>query len=215
MEYTKSNINKVLFIGNSHTYFECLPFLFVDVCKQGDIDVHAGMSTYPGCDWNWHMSSPNTLPNLRLGGYRHIVIQQKAHPFNGIENLIEQGKPLIHEIKAANAIPVLFVVWSEKDNPEGQQVIDDAHDKLAKLCGGCLVARCGTAWHTLREQLDLYSPDGGHMNSRGAYLNACMLAKTIYNIDPLALPGKIKTKALTKDLTEDEIRLLQQTAALV
>ena len=215
MEYNQDTMSKVLFIGNSHTYFECLPFLLVDVCRQCNIYVHASMSTYPGCDWNWHMASPNTLSILRHGGYNHIVIQQKAHPFEGTESLIEQGKPLIEEIKAANAIPVIYVPWSEKDNPDGQQIINDAHKKLAEVCGDCLVACCGTAWQTLREKINLYAPDGGHMNAYGAYLNACILAKTIYNINPLALPGKIETKVLTQKLSKNKVRLLQQAAALV
>jgi len=78
-----------------------------------------------------------------------------------------------------------------------------------------LLARCGTAWHLLREVIDLYDADGGHMNSCGAYLNASILLKTIYNVDPLSLPDTIDTKTLTRYLTKDEIKLLQKTAAMV
>ena len=207
-------MKKVLFIGNSHTSSECLPWLFADVCRQGGIEVHAGMCTQSGCDWQWHLTSHCTLPNLRHGNYDFAIIQQKVHPFGGVEIFIEQGTPLIMEIQATETKAVLFNIWSEKNNPGGQKIIDDAHNMLYELCNGCLIARCGSAWHSLRGIIDLYDTDGIHQNSCGAYLNVCVLAKTIFAIDPLTLPNKIETKTLTKTLTKEEVRLLQKTAAV-
>jgi len=111
-------------------------------------------------------------------------------------------------------VPVLFSTWSEKNNPDGQKVIYDAYNSLCELFDGCLIARCGAAWYSLRKIIDLYDADGEHQNSCGAYLNACIFAKTIFKIDPLALPDTIDTKTLTRKLTKDEIRLLQKTAAI-
>ena len=207
-------MKKVLFIGNSHTYYENLPWLFSDICSQAGIEVHTGMCTHGGVDWQWHLTSNCALPNLRHGNYDFVVIQQKAHPFDGEETLFEQELPIITEIQAVGSIPVLFSTWSEKINPDGQQTIDAAHNNLCGMFDGCLLARCGTAWHLLRGIIDLYDTDGQHMNSCGAYLNACVLAKTIFGVDIRALPDIIETKTITKSLTRDEIRLLQKTAAM-
>ena len=208
-------MKKILFVGNSHTYYENLPWLFRDICKQAGIEVHAGMCTQGGKNLLWHLTSDCALPNLRHGNYDFVVIQQKAHPFDGEEVLIEQGIPLIKEIQATGSMPVIFCVWSEKDNPDGQQAVDAAHETLCNMFDSCLLARCGTAWHLLRGVIDLYDEDGGHMNSCGAYLNASVLLKTVFGIDPLTLPDTIDTKTLTRSLTKDEIKLLQKTAAMV
>jgi hypothetical protein len=170
------------------------------------------MCTHPECDLRWHLESSCTLPNLRHGNYDFVVIQQKAHPFDGSKALIELGTALIKEIQATHAIPVLFSTWSEKNNPAGQEVIDKAHNELYSQCEGVQIARCGTAWHKLRGVMDLYAPDGEHQNSRGAYLNACVMAKTIFGIDPLSLPDEIDFRGLTKPLKKDEIQLLHKTA---
>jgi len=77
-----------------------------------------------------------------------------------------------------------------------------------------LFARCGTAWHSLRGIIDLYDTDGEHQNSCGAYLNASVLAKTIFGVDIIALPDTIDTKTLTRSLTKEEIKILQKTAAM-
>jgi hypothetical protein len=202
-------MKKVLFIGNSHTFYECLPWVFAAVCKQAGIDVYAAMSTFPGCDWQWHLESECSMGNLRHGGYDYAVIQNRAHPFDGAEALIEQGRALIKEIIAAGATPVIFCPWSEKNNPDGQRIINEAHDKLQSLFDGALIAHCGAAWHKLRGKLDLYAEDGEHQNSRGAYLNALVLAKAIFGVNPLSLPDKINTAALTKALSVEEIKVLR------
>jgi hypothetical protein len=203
----------VLFIGNSHTFVENLPWLFADVCHQAGKTVRPVMLTYPGVDWQWHLNSVCALPNIRFGGYDYVVIQQKSHPFDGAEPLLEQGLALVKAIQEADAVAVLTNTWSEKRNPGGQKTIDDAFAALHAACPGSLLARCGPAWHRLRGVLDLYYEDGEHQNSRGAYLNACVLAKTIFGIDPMTLPATIDTETLSMKLTEAEIRLLQKTAA--
>ncbi|MDR1705063.1 MAG: hypothetical protein LBS19_10335 [Clostridiales bacterium] len=159
-------MEKVLFIGNSHTFFEYLPWVFTTVCGQAGRDVHAGMSTYPVCDLRWHLESACTMGNLRHGGYDFIVIQQVAHPFEGADTLIEQGGALIKEILSAGAKPVIFCPWSEKRNPQGQEIINEAHDKLHGLFRGSLIAHYGAAWRRLRGVLDLYAEDGENQNHR-------------------------------------------------
>jgi len=206
---------KVLFIGNSHTFVENLPWLFTAVCKQAGIDVQAVMITHPGCDLRWHLSSFCALPNIRFGGYDYVVLQQKSHPFAGAEPLIEQGLELFEAINAAGSTAVLMNTWAERNNPDGQKIIDDAFASLQALCPGSLLAPCGAAWHKLRGVIDLYFEDGAHQNARGAYLNVCVLAKTIFGIDPLKLPPYIETDTLSVKLTEDDIQLLQKTAATV
>ncbi|NLO48955.1 MAG: hypothetical protein GX111_11640 [Clostridiales bacterium] len=61
----------------------------------------------------------------------------------------------------------------------------------------------------------LYAGDGEHQNAKSAYLNACVLAKTIFGIDPLKLPSRIETDTLSDIPTEIDIRILRKAAASV
>ncbi len=76
-----------------------------------------------------------------------------------------------------------------------------------------MTAWCGSAWHKLRGELELYHADGEHMNPLGAYLNACVLAKAIFDVDPVSLPDKIQCKALTGTIQSHEIHRMQKAAA--
>ena len=206
-------LSKVIFIGNSHTYYESLPWVFADVCAQAGKDVSVTMCTHPECDWAWHLQSPNTLSNLRFGEHDYAVLQQVAHPFDASSRFFEQGDALISEVRKAKAKPVLYVPWSERNNPDGQKTIDDYHLELELRHPDVLSAWCGKAWHKLRDVLNLYDMDGEHQNSLGAYLNACVLSAAIFSINPLSLPENIHSKALTEDIHPHEKRLLQAAAA--
>ncbi len=206
-------MSKFIFIGNSHTYYESLPWVFADVCVQADKEVSVTMSTHPCIDWAWHLESPNTLSNLRLGGHDYAVMQQVAHPFDASQRFFDQGNALIAEVRKAGARPVLYVPWSEKSNPGGQEIINQYHGELAARHPDVVTAWCGKAWHRLRGKLNLYDTDGEHQNPLGAYLNACVLAAAIFGIDPISLPDRIQCKALTGEIQPREIRILQEAAA--
>jgi len=73
-----AQVEKILFPGNSHTYFENLPWLFRTVCMQKAIDVDVLMITFPGVDWNWHLKNLCTILNIKYNRYDFVVMQQKC-----------------------------------------------------------------------------------------------------------------------------------------
>lgn len=206
-------MNKLLFIGNSHTYYKNLPWIFKAVCKQKNIDVQIFMITSPGVDWNWHLNNHCTLLNIKFGGYDFVVMQQKSHPFDSVESLICQGIQLFDAVNSSNAKAVFTATWSEKNNPEGQKIINDAFRQLQENCRGSIIAKCGSGWHELRDKIDLYEGDGEHQNLKGAYLNACILAKTIFSIAPLTLPKQLFFNNEFIDISETDIKILQEVAS--
>ena len=208
-------MKKLLFIGNSHTYVEDLPWLFQCVCKQKNTEVQVFMITYPGVDWNWHLNNHCTMSNIKFGGYDFVVMQQKSHPFDGAETLLNQGKQLFYAVESANAKAVFTSTWSEKNNPKGQDIIDNAFFQLHKNCKGSIIAKCGSGWHVLRDRIDLYAEDGEHQNQKGAYLNACILAKSIFDINPLALPKQLFFDNKFINISEADIKMLQEAASNV
>lgn len=206
---------KLLFVGNSHTFFHSLPWLFQAVCKQKNIDTQIFMITFPGVDWAWHLNNWCTLQNIKFGGYDFVVMQQKSHPFDGADLLIQQGKQLFAEVNSAKAKAIFTETWSEKNNPEGQKIISDAFIRLQEECKGSCIAKCGSGWHIMRDKMDLYESDGEHQNIKGAYLNACILAKTIFDVDPRTLPKQLVFENKCIDISESGISALQEAASSI
>ena len=207
-------MKKTLFIGNSHTYVENMPWVFTSVCKDAGLDVHASMLTFPGCDWRWHISWSCALPNILYGGYDFVILQQRAHPVDGTgEMLVQEAAELAQAIEQSGATTVFSQNWAKKTNPNEQVLFHNAFVRLHTSYPKTLIAPMGDVWYALREQIDLYADDNTHMNVKGAYLNACILAKTIFDINPAALPSTPMLNGRSLLIPPKEVQMIQKAAS--
>ena len=99
---------KILFIGNSHTFVNGMPFIFSGLSKAGGgAGADVFMLASPGVSLGWHAGQPETLANITCGNWDYVILQQVAHPFAGRENLLEESRKLVEIIKTTRAQPVL------------------------------------------------------------------------------------------------------------
>ena len=90
---------KVLFLGNSHTYYNDLPALFKNICKQCGRDVEVSMLAQPGVTYDWHLTNGTDLRFALIhGGYDYIVMQQAA----------QLNEPMITCCKADDLSPIFL-----------------------------------------------------------------------------------------------------------
>ena len=71
---------RILFIGNSHTYYNDMPEIFARICRRNGIDTEITMITHGGKGWDFHVKEPEVQFNIRYGGYDAVVLQHTAHP---------------------------------------------------------------------------------------------------------------------------------------
>ena len=66
---------KILFIGNSHTYFHDLPQVFAGLAESGGFSVQADMIAYPGVTFGWHLRQESQLRYALLyGNYDYVIL---------------------------------------------------------------------------------------------------------------------------------------------
>lgn len=186
---------RALFIGNSHTYMNDMPYLFQEIYHDSfHEEAEAFMLAYSGRDLAWHRKEYFSYRyQLLYGKLDWCFIQQAAHPFPDEETTIENGKALIELSLRCGVEPVLFMTWAEKACPENQQKMIDTYLKLGEMTG-IKVAPVGIAWQKIRQkypQIELYYKDGEHASPYGDLLTALTLCKTIHPEGTLALPKKI------------------------
>ncbi|MDD2973114.1 MAG: hypothetical protein PHE02_13405 [Lachnospiraceae bacterium] len=175
---------KVLFIGNSHTFFNDMPQLFARMVEEGTGEqVEAVMLAYSGRSLEWHEKEYFSLRfNLLYGGYDYCVIQQAAHPFPPEEETLQNGTRIIELCKSVDTKPVLFMTWAEEKKPENQQQMIDVYSRLAQSTGA-LLAPVGAIWQQVQKRypdISLYwKRDGAHASPYGDYLIAATLYQTI------------------------------------
>ncbi len=205
---------RVLFIGNSHTYVNDMPFLYQaftesEYARQNGISptkptmiVHGGRML---CE---HIAEPEVQYNIKYGGYDYVVLQQAAHPFPGKEALLHDGKILCDWIKQANAIPVGYMTWAEKRFPENQQKMIDSYRALCAQNDGIL-APVGAIWEKIcmdpNADIELYYTDGEHASLAGSYLAACVIFAVIHKVSPIGLPYVLTHRGNTVYALEQEV----------
>ncbi len=174
---------KVLFVGNSHTFFNDMPELFARFVEKttGEKPV-VTMLAYGGRGYRWHRKEYTALRfNLMYGGYDYAVLQQSAHPYPEMEETLEYGSEIIDLCHRCGVKPVVFMTWAEKRFPENQKKMIDTCEKLA-ADNNAILAPIGKVWEKVNNEnpdIDLYFSDGEHAGPYGDFLIAGVICKTL------------------------------------
>ncbi|MBR0473413.1 MAG: hypothetical protein IJJ19_00270 [Erysipelotrichaceae bacterium] len=174
---------KVLFVGNSHTFFNDMPELFARfVEKTTGEKPEVVMLAYGGRDYKWHRKEYFAIRfNLMYGNYDYCVLQQAAHPYPPKEETLEYGGMLIELCKKYGVKPVIYMTWAEKRFPENQQKMIDTCKQLAKE-HDALLAPVGRVWQKVQQshpEIELYFKDGEHAGPYGDFLIASVFCKLL------------------------------------
>ena len=175
---------RILFIGNSHTYYNDMANMFKMLCKSvpQTEDVSVTMLASGGKTLDWHAEQPETPFNILYGDYDYIVLQQAAHPFGGKEELLNGTKRLNEWISKTNSKGVMYMTWAEKRFPENQEKMSRAYEETAQEMG-YLLAPVGNVWQNVLKNepdIQLYDTDGEHASKAGSFLAACVIYKAIF-----------------------------------
>ena len=206
---------RVLFIGNSYTFFNDMPRQLQALAASCGQKMSVSQQTHGGWRLSQHAASPQTLEAIRWGGWDFVVMQEQSKLPAREAEVVEQqmyasAASLDSIIRLYNpqAQVVLYQTWGHNipDYEQMQQRIADSYLKLAHR----LDARCapvGMAWKRVRSEkpeIGLYQDDGSHPTADGSYLAACVLYAT--------MTGKSFHSTYWAGLTPQTAAYLQQTA---
>jgi len=197
---------RVLFIGNSYTYFNNLPQMVAGLARAAHQpkQLEAEMVTVGGATLKSLWEGGKALEVLKGGKWDYVVLQEQstlgliqmaneAPRINDPKTFHEYARRFDAEIKKAGAKTVFYLTWARQNAPQTQAALTDAYLNIAKELNA-IVAPVGIAWENALKsnpQLALHREDKGHPTPTGSYLAACVLYATIYGKSPEGLPGQI------------------------
>jgi hypothetical protein len=188
------NTIKVLFIGNSYTFFNNLPQIVSIMTEDGNTKLVTRKSVAGGASLSDHWQGGKGLKTLALirdGNFDIVVLQESSMgPVTEPDTMMKYTKLFCDLIRKNKAKPYLFVTWARKDSPQNQEIIDSVYAATA-LASGAELAAVGRAWANAMQQkpgMDLYDTDKSHPNDLGTFLSACVLVETILHQLPYKLP---------------------------
>lgn len=175
---------RILFIGNSHTYFNDMPLMVARRFRDLQYDCEVTMIAHGGWFMIQHVQEPDVRFNILNGNYDYVVLQEHAHPFGPESVFFEAVHRLNEWIREAGAKPVIYMTWAKKDEESRQERMTLAHKQIAEEIDA-LLAPVGENWwpyiHSCPD-VDMYYGDGQHASEEGSEFAAKYIFETIRSI---------------------------------
>ncbi len=205
---------RILFIGNSYTYYNNLPGIVADFARTVAYErpVTVEMVAQGGATLRDHWMSGEGLAAIRRGTWDYVVLQEQsmlgvmlvdgAPSVNDPEFFHRYARLFAREVAAAGAKPVFYLTWARQATPALQDHLTSAYTAIARETGA-LLAPAGVAWQAVRSarpSLGLYDPDGTHPSPTGSYLAAATLWATISGTPARGLSPTVRGARLTDSL---------------
>lgn len=207
---------RVLFIGNSLTYFNDLPGTVAQLAASVDDTIAVQSVAKPNFALIDHANGKsNALEVIRAGGWHYVVLQQgpSALP-ESRDTLILATRLLDPEIRAVGGRSALLMTWPEL---ERFSVFDDvrlSYQLAADTVGG-LFLPAGEAWRAALAAdpaVSLYGPDGYHPAELGTYVAALVVYEGITGHDARSLGPEAFVAGRKLPVPEATVRALQRVA---
>ncbi|MBQ3483205.1 MAG: hypothetical protein IJA78_03420 [Clostridia bacterium] len=187
---------KLLFIGNSHTYYNAMPDTVHRLLEATGQKSHVTMLSAGGKSLTYHASDPAALFNIRCGKYDAVIAQDRASGFDAAS--FRDGAKALKELadKALSRF-FLYMPWAARDNRAAQAPMTEAYHGFCRA-NGCSFAPAGEVFSRLllTQSPDLlYREDGNHATPVGSYAAAVSIfyvitgRKRILRVEEIEDPG--------------------------
>lgn len=195
--YTQeSDTLRVLFVGNSFTFYWNLPQVVQAMAETQKFPLRSAQSTASGASWAHHWKGERGLDSkarIQSGKWDIVVLQN--HSTSAIDDTAafrEYGVKFAALIRETGATPLLFQTWAYDSNPLQQPAITKGYTALARSLGSSYVP-VGEIWDKarfLRPDLELYSDDK-HPSPDATYLIALAFLKALSGQSVLSVPERL------------------------
>ncbi len=182
---------RVLFIGNSLTYWNDLPSLVGRIAKENGRRLKTKTVAFPDFALFDHAGKGDASKEIAKGGWDLVVMQQG--PSGAPENrayLIDYAKRFAAEIRKAGGRPALYQVWPSTDRAGDMDRVCESYRLAAEAVDGLLLP-VGEAWKDVlsaEPKIALYSEDGLHPTVAGSVLAALVIHERLFGEPPANLP---------------------------
>jgi hypothetical protein len=193
---------RVLFIGNSLTYYNDLPNMFAQLARSGKHKVEVGMYAQGGWALEDHVKSAESTNAINSQKWTYVVLQEQS-AIPAVEgwrsyNMFPAARTLVGQVRNMGATPLFYLTWARRAGfPEYgmygyESMQDQVNNGYYAIAGelGVPVVPVGSAWRlALAEhpELSLFLDDGNHPTEQGSYLAACVFYEAIFQESPVKL----------------------------
>lgn len=223
----KQDSLRLLFIGNSYTYYNDLPAMVYEIAKTQKRKLSVRSITKGGERLSGHLKNEKVRKALTDEHWDFVVLQeQSSDPARPTEAVIEKVYPaaraldsLVH-VGSPEAKTIFYMTWGHKygsthkiDNYPLVYTYEGMQERIKTTYlemtyrNNATCAPVGMAWQRVREErpdYQLYNQDLSHPSPLGTYLAANVIYTTIF-------PAQYQSK-YTAEFPAEQAEYIQQVA---
>lgn len=181
----------VLFIGNSHTYFnQGIPSHLAKFRANDNLEFTPIIQEFArgGYTLQDHLSDQGTLDKIKERSWDVLVLQENTFIAEQVlPETIEAMVALSEMVIPKGTKVFLFVTWSYENEDHMLSGIRETYQNGSRATGGKLVP-VGVEWQQINQNeevsVNLYNPDGVHPSLEGTFYATAMFYKAIYGLPP-------------------------------
>lgn len=223
----KQDSLKLLFVGNSYTYYNDLPQMVYEIAKTQKKKLSVSSVTKGGERLSGHLKNKKLREMLTSQEWDFVILQeQSSAPAKPTANVIADIYPaaksldsLIH-VGSPNAKTIFYMTWGHKngtthkiDNYPLAYTYQGMQERIKTTYlemtyqNNASCAPVGMAWQRVRSErpdYQLYTQDCSHPSKLGTYLAANVIYMTLF--------GQQYQTAYTADFDSEKAEYIQRTA---
>lgn len=201
---------RVLFLGNSYTYYNNLPQLINNMARTTNDTLISESNTPGGYSLKEHAGQTGNFTSINKifsRDWDHVVLQEQSQKpsFNlsYVETEVFANAKILCDTIRNNyrcTQPIFYMTWGRENGDASNcnfapwvctyEGMDSALHVNYVTMGNdndALVSPVGAVWHEIRDLypfIDLYAQDGSHPSPAGSYAAACTFYSIIFGKDP-------------------------------
>ena len=211
----------VLFIGNSFTFYNNMPYIFKDIAESKGKKVHVDTAVTGGKDLKFHSERPRTYQMIQSRKWDYVILQGHSNEFAQPDFKVDSltfpfAKKMVDSVRKYNSCAriLFYMTWGYKNGNKKWKAIA-SYDSMQmrierqyllfadKLHTG--VSPVGMVWKEVREsnpEINLYQEDRFHPIVTGSYLSACTHFTTIFGESPYQNTAKVEMNTFEREAIE-------------
>jgi hypothetical protein len=190
---------KVLFVGNSFTYYNNLPQVVSAMAKSQDLIIDTRHSTAGGASLQDHwkrQKGTQTRKMIKDENWDYVVFNNHSlSTINAPKTFLKFSKKFANLVRKKGAEPVFMMTWAYKSNPLMLPTIVKMYKELSELTNSDYVP-CGPLFANsmkYRPNLELFHDDK-HPSPNGTYLLGLAFYKYFTGQNTAKIPNNVVSK---------------------
>ena len=213
-----SGSKRILFIGNSLTGANDMPFFFVALAESAKVSPRPSVQV----DWepdfalidHWNVGFAQSL--IKGNNFSVVVLQQGPSSVAVNRDTLRLAAKLFSPlIRTAGGMPAMLAVWPTADRSADFDRATESYQLAATDVNGAMIPS-GEVWRTAWKQnpsLGFYSPDGLHPSPLGSYAMALSLLGILYDRSVVGLPSTLQLSNGSRWVFDPAVAAIVQQAA--